>query len=501
MKNRSIAAQLFSGLLLTVTALALTACGQVLYKVPQFNFANRPIPPSRLLQRVLASFTTNGTSGGLEILDGMRDIRSNIQNTVPAFFISGYSGGNPTTILNFPEQSLGYIFSTTDGSLAAINYGRETSAGTAATFAPTTPSVAVATDGVRFLGAQELNGQLALSAGGTNYFLNLPNVDKVVINRGDSVILAMVRNSNALYRVIKLNANSAPTFPPGAIDCQPLLLPVYCVVPVPGNYDRPSDVYFSLDGSTAYVLNCGPECGGTTAGITFLQEGALTTDIIPTVNPLSPGAPSPLSILPVANPVPVPGGVTAALSDGSTLYLAGQQLLPNGLFSGTLSTLNLATDTVTGTVSISDGHHSKILFADDQTLWIGAQQCANGQRAALAAQQLAAGGATTQAANTNCLTRVALGATLTAAIVPAVTQGGSKPVPVLYPNTNQNAYYYGSLTGLCWVQNYHKVYTAYGGQIHAFKTADGSEINNTLITVQGTVLDVAYMDAVTNDAD
>ena len=88
----------------------------------------------------------------------------------------------------------------------------------------------------------------------------------------------------------------------------------------------------------------------------------------------------------------------------------------------------------------------------------------------------------------------------TASIVPAVNQNvTAKPVP--YPNTDQNLYYYGSLTGLCWIQTFHKVYTAYGGQVHAFNTADGSEINNVNITVQGTVLDVAYMDALTNTAN
>jgi hypothetical protein len=54
---------------------------------------------------------------------------------------------------------------------------------------------------------------------------------------------------------------------------------------------------------------------------------------------------------------------------------------------------------------------------------------------------------------------------------------------------------------MCWVQNYNKVYTAYGGQIHAFNTADSSEINNINITVQGTALSVAYMDALTNAAN
>jgi hypothetical protein len=90
---------------------------------------------------------------------------------------------------------------------------------------------------------------------------------------------------------------------------------------------------------------------------------------------------------------------------------------------------------------------------------------------------------------------------------------------VPYPNTNQNQYYYGSVTGLCWVQSYYKVYTAYGGQIHAFYTganptpivetqaedanggAPGSEIDNINVTVQGTVFDVAYMDAETDSND
>jgi hypothetical protein len=36
--------------------------------------------------------------------------------------------------------------------------------------------------------------------------------------------------------------------------------------------------------------------------------------------------------------------------------------------------------------------------------------------------------------------------------------------------------------------------------VHVFSTVDGSEIDNKNVTVQGTALDVAYMDAIT-DAD
>ena len=137
---------------------------------------------------------------------------------------------------------------------------------------------------------------------------------------------------------------------------------------------------------------------------------------------------------------------------------------------------------VTGSYSISDGYHTKLLFADDNTLWIGSQLCSTGERAKLGE-------------NYNCLTRFDLGGK-TAQLIPNVTPGGTQTVP--YPNENLNLYYYGDLTGLCWVESLHKVYTAYGGQVHVFSTVDGSEINNINVTVQGTALDVAYMDASTN---
>jgi len=301
------------------------------------------------------------------------------------------------------------------------------------------------------------------------------------------------------------------------------------------------------------VLNCGPECGGKTASVTLLQQSPLNENVIPT----SPTQPNPM----IAN-VPVPGGVTAAISDGTTLYLAGQQLQTAGpyagLFAGVLSTMNQATNTITSQYSISDGSHSKMLFADNNTLWIGSQFCANGER-----QKQFAAGITSQAANYGCLTRfvptgtilpawisgtsfsvsqqvtdgvntqvvqtagtsggstpawnaavdgtttdgsivwVNIGPTTRAQVLPSITPNvsTSSAVSVPYPNQNGDLNYYGSLTGLCWVQTFNKVYTAYGGQVHVFSTVDGSEIDNQYVAVQGTALDVAYMDAATDDAN
>ena len=476
--------------LAALLAVSLTACGLNLYKTPEFNFAGRPTPPSGLQQRVLVSLTPNGSSGALIILDGLRDIRNNLSNTVAGFPISGFSGNLPTQILSFPEELRGYVYSNLSPyTISVINYGTETAAGAAGGTTGAVSSIGISPDFARIYSAEEQNGQLVVSDQllGITYYLNIPGVYRVSVNRGDSVALAMVHNSNALYRVIKLNANAVA--PPGAVDCEPTILPVYCAVPVPGNFDRPYDVVYATDGSNAYVLNCGVECGGGGnggSGISLIPESLLQIDSAPTALPYPPV---------VTNTISVPGGVTVGLIGSNTMYVAGQTLLPDGLFAGTLSTINLTTLAVSAPVSISDGFHSKLLFADDNTLWIGSQFCSTGERAKQASL-----GVTGQAGNYNCLTRFDLGAS-TATIVPALAVNANGQLSVPYPNGNNNLIYYGSLTGLCWVQNLHKVYTAYGGQVHAFNTADGSEINNVNIALQGTVLDVAYMDALTNSAN
>jgi hypothetical protein len=509
LKNRSLFSQfsrakIIGGLLIAAATLGLTACGPYFYKFPQFTFANRPIPPSLLANRVMIGVTANGaTTGSLQIVDALRDLRSNVQNTKTSFSVAGYASGFPDLILNFPAEITGYVYSNAQGDIQNINYGKESVGTSPGTFPAKSTGLAIPQTFGHIYSAAESIGQLSIidNTTGKTYGLILPNVFQVVVNQGDTVALAMVRNSNTIYRVVKLNDNSFITSTAaiaaiGAADCEPFNLPIYCVVPVntgsnKNAFDRPMGAYFSLDGNSVYVLNCGAECGGTTSSITYLQQGVLEFNNIPTTIPDAPS---------FITQVLVPGGVTAAVSNGTTLYVSGQQLQPDGLFAGNLSVINLANNTLTGKFAISDGNHSKMLFADDNTLWIGSQFCATGERASRAAQELAAGQPTDQNANYNCLTRFDMGSQAVS-IIPAVTQSNTAPVAVPFPNTNQNQFYYGDLTGLCWVQNLHKVYTAYGGQVHAFNTADGSEINNKNIIVQGTALDVAYMDAITDAAN
>lgn len=486
-----------SALSVTVAVLSLVACAYQPYKTLQNNFAGRPNPPSGLRYRVLVSVGNTGiagTGGQLSILDVLRDIRSSVYDSNALFSIAGYSANNGTRIVTYPEQVKGDIFSyTASGAsdITAIDYGAEKTSGSVASFSTKPNDFAISADGAYALGAQESVGSLnvidrtgSTTGTGASYPLSLPGVYKVAMNPSHTVMLAMVRNSNQLYRVVKLNTTDPP--PAGYISCQPQVLPVYCVLPVPGTYDRPFYGYFSPDGSSVYMLNCGPECGGNTASVSVLNLAPLQmTNFDSTTSPVTTN-------IPLTSGGQV-GGATIALSDGNVLYVAGQRAMPDGLFTGTLTSINPVTNTVTAIYSISngysisDGTHTKMLFADDNTLWIGSQNCASGERQH-------------NNVNYNCLTRFDRTAN-TAGIIPNVdpASGGTSTVP--HPNENQDPYYYGSLTGLCWVQGFNKVYTAYGGQVHFFFTADGSEGDNYNVTVNGVALDVAYMDATTNAAN
>ena len=75
-------------------------------------------------------------------------------------------------------------------------------------------SIATPPQGGHIYATVPTTGQLIIvdstSTAGT-YPLNIPNVYRVAVNTGDTVVLAMVRNSDAVYRVIKLNTNQYPT--------------------------------------------------------------------------------------------------------------------------------------------------------------------------------------------------------------------------------------------------------------------------------------------------
>ena len=476
-------------------------------------FAGRPFPPSTILQRVLVAIQNPSVTntGVLQIVDARYDIRNSEDGKIPDFFIGGYGAKYPNVILNYPEEQAGYVYAYGDGSMSTVDYSTESKTGTIAGFSTnlSNGAVFVSEDGKYGFAANQPSQFLTVidQLNLVTVNLNLPNVYKVYSNPSSSVVLAFVQNSDYAYRVIHLQQPNGtiapvPTFPNEAnwpkavspVDCLPVTTPTYCVVPVldqngnPIQFDRPNNVIFSSDGTTAWVLNCGPECGNpnadsvtnqATASVSFLNAGVLDMYNFPgSTYPTPPAAtPPPTESARVA----IPGGATMALYGNGNLYVSGQQVLTqgaqSGLMEGFLSILNLRTMQVTGQYSISDGTHTKMLFGDDNTLWIGSQTCQEGYRTA------------TNQVN-GCLT--------------------------MFNLTNNSVLvepWYGDLTGLCAIIEWHKVYTAYGGQLHIYATANsgittlsttysqGSELYNGDVTVTGTAYDVAYMDALTNAQD
>jgi hypothetical protein len=452
-----------------VIAVALAGCGQTYY------FAGRSLPPSQLTNRVMVAIQNPGSlsRGALEILDGFYDIRFKYNNVSSTFSVSGYSGALPTTIQNMPEEQLGVIYGSGDGSLALIDYQKESSTGTQNGLNGASSSIFMTRNKGYVFAASQGSQVLTVIDRNTNgsYALSLPGVYRVSVNPGGTVAMAFVQNSNYAYYPVKLNSSQTlaysggpGTWPKGAVDCEPQNAPAWCLFQALGGdgnalqFDRPVKAVFSNDGGTAYVLNCGRECGGVNAGISLLP----TSPMIFAPNQASGTLPTNATMTTIS----VPGGASNALIDSSTMYVVGQQLQPDGLFAGRLTIVNLSNNTAGSPISISDGEPgalSRLIQADDNTLWIGMSKCSNGERFA-------------KGQDYGCLTMFD-------------TAAGA--VKLIEP-------FHGDATGIAAVTGLHKIYTAEGGQVYIYTTSDGTAKNNQYVTVTGTAYDVAYMDGLSD---
>ncbi|HEY1985695.1 MAG TPA: hypothetical protein VGG85_09815 [Terracidiphilus sp.] len=465
-----------------VIAAALAGCGKTTY------FAGRQLPPSGLINRVLIAIQNPSAfaKGSLEIVDGYYDIRSSYNGKTASFSVSGYSGALPASIQNMPEEQLGAVYGAGDGSLTMISYAKESTSGTQTGLNGLSSSIFVTRNQAYTFAASQTAHVLTVldKTNGGTYALSLPGIYRVSVNPGGSVALAFVQNSNYAYYARKLSASETTNFsggpskwPKAAIDCEPLNAPGWCLVQAqspdsvdpqygslgwsygaPLVFDRPVKAVFSSDGGTAYVLNCGVECGGSASSISILP----VSPMIFLVGQQS----GKLPVTGTMGNIPVVGGATNALITGSTMYVAGQQVQTDGLFTGNLTVVNLATNAPGSPVSISDGAPggvSRMLLADDNTLWIGTTKCTNGERYAKGLPY-------------GCLT---------------MYNTSSNTVTMIEP-------FLGDLTGIAAVEGLHKVYVAQGGQVYIYHTTDGSAIDNQYVTVTGTAYDVAYMDGTTD---
>jgi hypothetical protein len=480
LKKRSISIYATAAL---AVAVAVAGCGKESY------FAGRTLPPSGLLNRVLIAVQNPGpyTKGALAFVDAYYDVRSGYNGKPASFSIAGYGAALPITIQNMPEEATGVVYGSGDGSLDPINYEAESTTGNASGLNSLSASIFVTRNQSYIFAAGQASHVFTVVDHilGGSIPLSLPGVYRVSVNPGGSVALAFVENSNYIYYPRKLSSaqtsafsGGPSTWPTAAVDCEPQNEPNYCLfqaqspdhVDATGNYygaplvfDRPIKAVFSSDGGTAYILNCGPECGGNKASITPLPIAPMIfligqqSGTLPTNTALASAT------------IPIPGGASNALVDTSTMYVVGQQpqqVQGQTLFAGELTVVNLTNNTASKPIAISDGAPgavSRMVEGDDNTLWIGMTKCTNGVRAATGLPF-------------GCLT---------------MFNTSSNTVTTILP-------YIGDATGIAAITGLHKIYSAQGGQVYINSTVDGSTIDNQYVTVTGTAYDVAYMDALSD---
>jgi hypothetical protein len=187
---------------------------------------------------------------------------------------------------------------------------------------------------------------LNITGGGIAATVGVPSAQTLVSSPDGSQFLVFSNDSNVLTIFYPLLVNTAS--------------PV--TVAVPG-FDRPVYGVFSSDGSTAYILNCGPECGSgsASASVQALDMASLTL---------------------VGSPVPV-DGATIGWLNGSTLYVAGNSPSNSSCTGettaattcGRLDSVDLGSMTVTNSVVITDGYHNRIDMSINGQLFIGSYNC------------------------------------------------------------------------------------------------------------------------------
>jgi hypothetical protein len=337
-----------------MTAAILTSCGS--------SSSNNSTHTTGLKLRALVSqdVSSNITSAGLIIIDALRDIRAN------AAPISASGNFLPGIMYLSDNRATTVAVSNFNSTLGVFNNKTEASVGTVSLPGPT-DSVVLSPDGSTGYAAVSdapvpgfpPGGIVVVAVIGTpgvTATVPVPSVRYMARSGDGSRILAFSDNSDSVTIV-----------PPQSIIAgqgrdTPLIV-------VPG-FDRPIFGFFSSDNSQAWVLNCGPECGGAEASVQVL-------DLIHNV---------------AGAKVAIPGGATVGLISNQTLYVAGNPQPPNNTCAGPgalttaattcgrLTVVDLPSLTVTSPASgfvIQDGYHTLLSLASNGQLFIGSRTCTN----------------------------------------------------------------------------------------------------------------------------
>ncbi len=338
---------------LAVGSFGFVACGG--------SGTNGPKPPSGLTTRVVASQSVSSPAAfpGLVVIDGEID----------ALVTGGIStSGSPGLMALSPDLSTLLVFDSVANSVGVVNTLKQTLTGSIPLPGPTISMVALATgSGYAAVPSAPLIGSgpgavvvMNLTTGALTATIGVPNAQTVVSNPPGTQLLVFSGDSDVVTIIYPALVNTG--------------LPDTATVT---GFDRPAYAVFSADGNTAYVLNCGAECGGTQASVQVVNLA--TTP--PTLGAL----------------VPVNGATIGFLpAGGTTLYVVGNGT-PTGpdcasipsapptaaKYCGTLDLVNLTTmqdpsyNNPATEIAITDGYHDRIDMSVNGQLFVGSYNCTN----------------------------------------------------------------------------------------------------------------------------
>jgi hypothetical protein len=371
----------------------------------------------------------------------------NAEKDARAFVAPIAAGATPGMMVVTPNRVQTLVFSAADNRLTLIsNSGESASAAvtlpgftesfvvspdsqTAYVAVPTAPVVAQSPGVVQVLN---------LNSGAITAGVNVPAVRFMAIGHSGNRILAFSDNSNSVAVITPSNIGigNPVTFVAG--------------------FDRPVIAFFSSDDNTAYIVNCGAECGGTQASV---QKLDLTNTTCPPFGVCAPVA------VPVA---------TVAVLNGTTMYLAGTPV-PNpdplpctgqstGATScGLLTVFDLTSMSVVNPapIIITDGQHNRMALGANGQLFVGGHACTEIIPPVPPPPDAEARG---------CLS---IYNTLTGAVV--------------IPPAS------GDVTGIEPISNRNVVYLVQGGELQIYDTTT-DKLQTTQIDISGEVVDVKTVD-------
>jgi hypothetical protein len=350
-------------------ALAVSLLGSALL-VSCGSYSSSGTAPSKLTFRAFVSNplfeNSSGTiSPALNIVDATKDLQS-----AGGVSLSGVLPDAGMMVLT-PKQDFTLVVSPASNRIAVVNNSTEAAAGVFS-LPGSTESLFVWTDNTSAFFAMPtapLQGQAPGIVGRVDIvtdtntaIIPVPGAHYLVSSPTGNQILVFSDNSDAVTLLFPgLLGTGAQTNT--QVPCTGVPIAA-CAV---SGFDRPVWGVFSPDGSTAFIFNCGLECGGSgPASILPLKIATETT-----------GTP----ILLASSGLP--GGATIGLLSGNLLYVAGT---PPGTACGTgtmaqncgvLSVVDVTSSATVAAALIPDGYHNRIQMGANGQLFVGSRNCTN----------------------------------------------------------------------------------------------------------------------------